>query len=185
MLHSSSYPCIHPTIHKYIHTYIMATDPHTGCKPNCLPRGPNSSSSLWSLQSPCPIFKQSCSDSPRIKTSGKLQAQTSTSFSLKQNMSLCMRTHPETHAPLKPSQSPRGSEHFSPLPVPSVAHQSLGACRDKICSSVLGTSTLQLVEKLGSYLRHHSEVAGGNRGSRQGCQYYATKGGTGTYGPPS
>lgn len=30
--------------------------------------------------------------------SGKLQAQTSTSFSLKQNMSVCMLTHPETHS---------------------------------------------------------------------------------------
>lgn len=41
---------------------------------------PMASSSLRSLQFVRPVFKQSCLESPRTKTSRKLQAQTSTSF---------------------------------------------------------------------------------------------------------
>ena len=102
---------LHACMHTYIHN--SHTSPRAACRLNCLPERPKNSSPLGSLQSPCPIFKQSCLDSPRIKTSGKLQAQTSTSFSLKQNMSLCVRTHPKTRTPLKPSQTPCRSEHAS------------------------------------------------------------------------
>lgn len=106
-------------LHACMHTYIRNshTSPQAGCRLNCLPERPKSPFPLGSLQSPCPIFKQSSLDSPRIKTSGKLQAQTSASFSLKQNMSLCVRTHPKTRTPLKPSQTPSQtpchSEHAS------------------------------------------------------------------------
>lgn len=160
--------CNHPCKHTYVHN--GHTDPDTGCKPNCLPRGPNSSSSLRSRQSPCPIFKQSCLDSPRIKTSGKLQAQTSTSFSLKQNMSLCMCTHPETHF-TETSQSPCYSEHSPPPSSIGCGLAEAGGWQRQdlsICPWHLHPSAS---EELGPNLRHHSVAAGQNRGSSQGCQY--------------
>lgn len=46
---------------------MLHLDPNPGFKPNCLPGGPNGSSSLRSLRFACPLFKQSCSESPRIR----------------------------------------------------------------------------------------------------------------------
>lgn len=93
-------------------SHTLYTDPDSGFKPNCLPGGPNSSSSLRSLQSACPVFKQSCLESLRIKTSGKLQAQTSASLSLKQNTSFYMFAHPKTHTPIQTQPSLCPSESF-------------------------------------------------------------------------
>lgn len=158
---------MHACMHASIHTYIMATQIHTlaanliaflGDPTALLHSGPRNLRVQFS--------KQSHLDSPRIKTSEKSQAQTSTSFSLKQNMSLSMRTHPETHAPLKPSQSPCRSEQSSP-------RWRLGACGNRIWSPVPGTSTRKLGEELGPYLGHHSVAACQSRGSRPGRQYYA------------
>lgn len=162
----------HSLKHTYTHhTYIHHghTDPDTGCTPNCLPRGPNSSSSLRARQSPCPIFKQSCLDSPRIKTSGKLQAQTSTSFSLKQNTSLCLHTHPETHFS-QTSQSPCYSERSPPPSSIGCGPAEAGGWQTQVLSICPWHLHPSASEELEPNLRHHSVAAGQNR-SRQGCQY--------------
>lgn len=57
-------------------------------------------------QCACPVFKQSCLESLRIKTSGKLQAQTSTSLSLKHNMSFYVFTHPHSNPASHPAPQP-------------------------------------------------------------------------------
>ena len=90
-------------------SHKLHSDPSSDFKLNCLPGGPNGTSSLRGLQSARPVFKQSCLEPLRIKTSGKLQAQTSTSLSLKHNMPCYVFTHPHSNpvshpAPLSPSR---------------------------------------------------------------------------------
>ena len=143
-------------------SHKLYLDPNSGFKPNCLPGGPNGSSSLRSLQSAGPVFKQSCLESLRIKwkiASPDLYL----TFSKIQHVILHVHT-----VPFKPSQSPCPSEPFHR----AWPYWGLETCSGRLCSHCPWHRHPQgLSENISPLSLHFHTVAGGQvRGLRQGWQ---------------